>query len=110
MKLDVQEISAQSFRRQTSGRDNITFMMQKILDLDTQVFEKAPAFDPFGVCRLRFEGAEEFKVNEIIEHAPKAIEFLYLSLSNCKDLVDCCNSVKGIEMQWTLICLFVLAH
>ena len=74
LKLDVQEISQQSFRRQTAGRENIGFMMKKIHELDTQVF------DPFGVCRLKFEGSEEFRVYEIMENAPKAIEFLHLSL------------------------------
>ena len=100
IKLDVQEISQKSFRRHNSGRENISFMIKKLHELDIQTFGKTPAFDPFGVCRLRFEGAEGFKVDEILENAPKAIEFLHLSLLKLRNELRmkelCCIPVLKI--------------
>lgn len=75
--LSIGEITSESFRGNVAGRNCITLFMEKIYSLDVKVFGMAPAFAENEICRLKFPGAGEFKWPEILEIAPKDIEFMY---------------------------------
>ena len=75
-KLDIQDITSKSFRKNVQGRENIKFFMKKLYDFDCKIHPQAPAFEPSGHCRLKFEGASAFTWVEIHENSAATMEFL----------------------------------
>lgn len=82
VKLDVSEISPASFRRTIEGRGNVTYMLRQIVELDEKAFPLAPAWGPTGTLRMKFEGADQFQLEKVLEAAPKAIEYMFLASMN----------------------------
>ena len=50
--------------------------METLFESDCNAFGRAPAFASDGTCRMKFDGADKFKWDDILSVAPKAIEWL----------------------------------
>ena len=83
VSLSVGEITDTSFRRNVAGRQSVTVMIKKLYESDQQAFPSAPVFAADGSCRMKFPGASEFKWDEIVESAPKAVENMPLVCTQC---------------------------
>ena len=76
--IPVSEWDDSCIRRTKAGRSAIIELLRGLFQLDEVVFPDAPAFEPDGTCRLKFEGAQELKWEELLAASPEAFETLYL--------------------------------
>lgn len=76
--VPVEEHGPDSIRRNNNGRVVVQELLTEILDLDEKSFEAHPAFRPSGELLMQLEGANTIKRQDIIHHAPKAFETMYL--------------------------------
>ena len=65
-----------NLRRTVAGREAVKVLMETLFESDCNAFGRAPAFASDGTCRMKFDGADKFKWDDILSVAPKAIEWL----------------------------------
>ena len=68
-----------SFRRTPQGREAIKSVMLELWEQDKAAHPHSPVFDDSGRCRMKFQGASNFKWEEILEASGKCMEQLYLA-------------------------------
>lgn len=76
--VPVEEHSDKSIRRNHAGRAVIRELLDDLKALDSEAFPQAPAFDDEGRCRMKFEGAESIKWQDLADMAPAAFESMHL--------------------------------
>ena len=54
--------------------DAIKNLLREIFHLDTQLFGQSPLFDGNGKCRMKFIGADQVSINQILDQSSLAFE------------------------------------
>lgn len=74
--VDNTVLDAQSYRRTAHGRDMIMKRMQELLKMDSKAFPQHPIFDVNGCCRMKLQGADSFKWEQIRDGTPSCLDTL----------------------------------
>lgn len=75
------ELTEASFRRNRDGRAAVMLAMQELYELDNHENPNYPCFNDLGFCRLKFDGAEKLKWEDMLDASPKALECMHLGFS-----------------------------
>ena len=98
---DINEVTAEDFRRTAKGRQMIRDVFSQLLTIDSCSNPRNPLFDSEGMCRMKYEPARCTKQKDILEWVPQCVELLPLdhaedavhSLSFCAFCITFCHFV-----------------
>ena len=68
------EVTANDVRRTPSGQSAIMLLVEDLFEVDRATFPSTPAFGADGTCRLKLDGASNFRWAEILSAAPDTLE------------------------------------
>ena len=77
MKTAV-EVNANDARRTPAGRSAIMLLVEDLFEADRAAFASAPCFGADGTCRLKFDGASNWRWAELLSAAPDTLECMSL--------------------------------